>query len=355
MRWLLIHPGPNFSVADVHNGWAEALRGLGEEVMEFNMDARLTFYDSALIGKAEGVPDDEGRYPVRKALTTEQAIDLAADGIFSECYRKWPHVVLCVSAFFTPPFVLEVLRARKHKIVMLFTESPYQDDMQLKMAEYATLSLVNDPQNIGRYREIGPAEYMPHSYRPSVHHPAGPGAEPEHDLAFVGTGFPSRVKFFEQMNLDGLDVVLGGFWGTAAADSPLRQHLISRQDGEDACVDNADTADLYRTSRTGINLYRREAEDTWDRRPGPRDPARSRWPRAACGSPATRAAKATSCSRCSRRSPARKRQASRSGGPSRTPRNGPGQRRRPARPSRNGRSRTRRSGCCRCSNKQPRR
>ncbi len=351
MRWLLIHPGPNFSVADVHNGWAEALRGLGEEVMEFNMDARLTFYDSALIGKAEGAPDGEGRYPVRKALTTGQAIELAADGIFSECYRKWPHVVLCVSAFFTPPFVLEVLRARKHKIVMLFTESPYQDDMQLKMAEYATLSLVNDPQNIGRYREIGPAEYMPHSYRPSVHHPAGPGAEPAHDLAFVGTGFPSRVKFFEQMNLDGLDVALGGFWGTAAADSPLRQHLISRQDGEDACVDNADTADLYRTSRTGINLYRREAEDTWDQQ------ARATGPRevemAACGLWFARDSdpNPTSCSPCSRRSPARKRPASRSGGPSRTPRSGPRRRQRPARPSRLGRSRTRRSGCCRCSNK----
>ena len=27
MRILVVHPGPNFSVADVHDGWVEALRG----------------------------------------------------------------------------------------------------------------------------------------------------------------------------------------------------------------------------------------------------------------------------------------------------------------------------------------
>lgn len=262
MRWLLVHPGPNFSVADVHNGWAEALRGLGEEVMEFNMDARLTFYDSALIGKAEGEPDSKGRYPVRKALTSEQAIELAADGLLGAAYRWWPHVVLCVSAFFTPPFVLEVMRSRGHKIVMIFTEAPYQTGQQLEMAKYAALSLVNDPCDIDRYREIGPAEYMPHSYRETVHYPAPAGTEPEYDLAFVGTGFPSRIAFFEQMGLDGLDVALGGFWEPLDAASPLRRHLLEH--GDDACVDNTDTAGLYRRSRTGINFYRREAEDGQD-------------------------------------------------------------------------------------------
>ena len=29
MRWLVIQPGPSFSVADVYDGWVEALQGLG--------------------------------------------------------------------------------------------------------------------------------------------------------------------------------------------------------------------------------------------------------------------------------------------------------------------------------------
>lgn len=41
MRILVVHPGPNFSVADVHDGWVEALRSLGCEVASFNSDDRL--------------------------------------------------------------------------------------------------------------------------------------------------------------------------------------------------------------------------------------------------------------------------------------------------------------------------
>ena len=112
-----------FSVADVYEGWVEALRALGEEVQIFNLDRRLTFYDQALM--ADDLADEEGRQAIHKALTREQAIGLAADGIFRELYFWWPDVVLLVSAFFVPPQALEVIRARKHKVVLLHTESPY--------------------------------------------------------------------------------------------------------------------------------------------------------------------------------------------------------------------------------------
>jgi hypothetical protein len=259
MRWLLVHPGPNFSVADMHNGWAEALRGLGEQVMEYNLDTRLTFYDQALIGDESGEADADGRRPVRKALTPEQAVELAADGMLGACYRWWPHVVLLVSCFFTPPFVLEVMRSRGHKIVMLFSEAPYQTGQQLEMAKFADVSLVNDPTGLDEYRAAsGTAEYMPHSYRETVHFPARPGARKRHDLAFVGSAFRSRIGFFEAMRLEDLSVALGGFWSGLAPESPLRSFLVNPA-GE--CLDNTATADLYRRSRTGINFYRRESED----------------------------------------------------------------------------------------------
>ena len=100
---------------------------------------------------------------MRKFLDREQAIQLAVDGILGAAYRWWPDVILCVSAFFVPPWLLEVLRARGHTIIMLMTEGPYQTDYQLKMAAYADLTLLNDPVGLDAYRQIGPAEYMPHS------------------------------------------------------------------------------------------------------------------------------------------------------------------------------------------------
>ena len=86
---------------------------------------------------------------------------------------------------------------------MLMTETPYQDDYQLKMAKYADLTLLNDPVNLDAYRQVGPAEYVPHAYRPCVHYPAAPGTVPEYDLAFVGTGFPSRTRFFSRWTWPG--------------------------------------------------------------------------------------------------------------------------------------------------------
>jgi hypothetical protein len=258
LRWLICHPGPQFSVHDVYVGWTEALRALGEDVLEFNLDKRLQVYDAALI--ETGNADGGGHPEVRKAFTREQAITAAIQGITSACYTWWPDVVLGVSAFFMPNWHLDVMRDRGHKVVLLMTESPYQDDEQLKRAGHASLTLLNDPVNIDAYRQSGPAHYMPHAYRPSVHHPGPAVPELKSDFAFVGTGFKSRVEFFEQMDLSGLDVLLAGTWPDLAEDSPLRRHMPG---GEVVnCTGNEETADIYRSTRAGINFYRREAEDS---------------------------------------------------------------------------------------------
>jgi hypothetical protein len=259
MRWLLIAPGPSWSVADVFNGWSEALTGLGETVEEFPLDASLRFFNNALAETGKVLPC--GCRETRKYLDREQAARLAIDPILAAANRFWPDVIVCTSGFFLQPWLMEILRARRHTIVFLATESPYQDDYQLKVAEYADLTLLNDPLNLDAYRQVGPAEYMPQAYRETVHYPPPFGVEPEYDLAFVGTGFPSRVKFFDGMDLGGLNVRLGGLWMDLPEDSPLRDWAAITDDKGD-CVDNHEVAALYRNSRTGINVYRTESEDT---------------------------------------------------------------------------------------------
>ena len=294
VRWLLVHPGPNFSVADVHNGWAEALTGLGEQVQTYGIDRRLTFYDAALI--ETGTFDDDGHAQVRKALTREQAIGLAAEGLLGVAYRWWPDVVLCTSAFFTPPEHLEVMRARGHKIVMLFTEGPYQTGMQLKMAQFADLSLVNDPCDIDRYRAIGPAEYMPHAYRPTVHHPGPADPELACDLAFVGTGFPSRVAFFEADGPARASTCSSP--GTGAASPPIRR-CASTSPTTTTGASTTPTPPPC-TGPPGAGSTSTAAKPTKAATPpaGPWDRERSRWPRPGCSSCGTAAAKATCCCRC---------------------------------------------------------
>ena len=99
-----------------------------------------------------------------------------------------------------------------------------------------------------------------------MHYPRTGPPDPDlvSDLAFVGTAFKSRIEFFEAMDLDGIDFLLGGAdWGSIDPASPLVPYVGSGLTEAD-CVDNEQTAGLYRNAKCGINFYRRESEDTWD-------------------------------------------------------------------------------------------
>jgi hypothetical protein len=158
---------------------------------------------------------------------------------------------------FLTPDLLRILRSRRHKVVVLHTESPYEDDRQLALAEHADLNLLNDPTNIDRFRAVAPTEYMPHAYRPHIHHPQPvPSAAYRSDFCFVGTGYASRVAWLEQVDWSGLDVAFGGNWQQTSEDSPLRKFLVHDLD---ECLDNTDTALYYAGTKVSLNLYRREA------------------------------------------------------------------------------------------------
>lgn len=236
---------------DCYVGWVEALRELGVTVAEFNLSERLTLYDAALV--------EVGPHQFRKALTADQAQQLAVNGLYAALYKVRPDVLFAVSAFFYPPELFDLARAYGTRIVVLHTESPYEDSRQLQIAEHADLNLINDPTNLEAFLRVAPTVYVPHSYRPAVHRSGPSNPRLEADLTFIGTGYPSRIRFLEAMDLAGLDVMLAGNWKRLAEDSPLRKHLA--HDVEE-CLDNHQTVEAYRSTKVGLNLYRREADET---------------------------------------------------------------------------------------------
>jgi len=248
MRWLVCHPGPSFSVQDIFAGWVEALRELGQDVHTYSLDDRLTFFGSVLMEA-----DEPGKF--KRAVTAEQSYDMAIDGLYSTLYQTWPDVLLIISGFFIPPKLLDRARRTRTRVVLVCTEQPYELSRELDLAQYADLTLVNDPTHLDKF----PAgtRYVPHAYRPSIHHPGPAVPELRSDFAFVGTGYPSRIGFLEQMDLDGLDVLLAGNWQLLNDDHRLRKY-VAHDLGD--CLDNVRTADVYRSTQVAMNLYRREAE-----------------------------------------------------------------------------------------------
>lgn len=196
--------------------------------------------------------NDDGSW--RLAFEQEAAFMMAAKGIEVTCYEWWPDLVLIVSGFFVPPEVLDVLRARGHKVVLIHTECPYEDNVQVLRAAHADLNVLNDPTNLAMFAETAPAMYVPHAYDPEVHKPGPAQPDLKCDFCFVGTAFQSRIDFLSAVDWTGLDVLLAGNWRDAP-DSLKSFVLHSLED----CIDNTDAVKLYNSTKVSANLYRKEA------------------------------------------------------------------------------------------------
>lgn len=248
MRILVIHPGPAFSVADVWAGWVEGLADIGCDVHSFNLDDRLTFYSNAGFVR----PDGEFVH----AFDAEASVAMASQGLHATMLEWQPDIVLVISCMYLPLDTLDLLRARGAKVVIVATEEPYEADKEIIRAAHADLNILNDPTYLERFNKVAPSIFMGHSYRPTVHHPGPIVDAMASDFCFVGTGFPSRVKFLEAVDWTGIDVALGGMWQTLSLGSPLRKFVAHDLEH---CMANTETADAYRSTKTSANLYREEA------------------------------------------------------------------------------------------------
>lgn len=242
MRILVVAPGPGFSVADVQHGWENALGGLGNDVRTFDLDNRIAFFGNADFGGEIG------------KLTAEQAIAHAVEGLGNACYHFWPDVILVVSGFFIPDYFWDTWKRFGRTTVLLCTESPYEDDRQFAQVQRwePTHVLLNDPVNLLKFKTIHDSVlYAPHAYDPKVHFP-GLGRGRPVDFSFVGTGYPSRIDFFARTDFRGINAKLAGMW--SSTEGTVLEDLVIHDTQE--CFDNADAADLYRSSKISANLYR---------------------------------------------------------------------------------------------------
>lgn len=247
MRALVVHPGPFFSVADVHNGWVKALTKLGWDVREYDLHNRLQFYGSIEIHGQRAVPLDD-------------VTNVASKGLLGKCYEFEPDLIIVVSGFFVPDFIFNLWKRKGTPVVLLCTESPYEDDKQCSLVERVQpdLVIVNDPVNLDYYRNIHDRTfYIPHSYDPDIHKPAKKPVKYERDFTFVGTGYPSRIEFFEQVDWTGINAQLAGNWGAIGTDAIVDTSALAPLIHDaSVCIDNADAAKLYQKSKVSANLYR---------------------------------------------------------------------------------------------------
>lgn len=251
MRLIAVHPGASYSTADVFDGLVGALRARGHELLPYQLDMRIARSASWLLynwRQAKRAAPDLAR-PTTADIVYQAGLEAIHRALRADC--EW---VLVVSGMFLHPDILVMLRRAGRRIALVFTESPYDDADQAKVAPLADICWTNERASVPVLRRANPnAHYLPHAYDPTRHRPstdADESAVPAHDVVFVGTLFAERQELLSAVDWSGIDLGIYGQQPYLGSRARLRAHIAG------GITDNATTAALYRKAKIGLNLYR---------------------------------------------------------------------------------------------------
>jgi len=246
---LLVHPGASTSTADVEAGLRYGLKCHGVEIISYRLDQRLDVARKNLFSRwrYKSKSDPSLPKPNGADLTYQASI-----GVLEMAMRHKVDVVLIVSAMYFHFDALVMLRDAGKRVVILFTESPYDVEHELKAAALVDGCWTNERSSLPAFREVNPrAGYLPHAWHPERHCAVGPDeGVTSHDVVFVGSPFKEREEWFNAIDWTGIDLGLYGGWDKRRLSRKVATCV------RDGYIDNTHAAKLYRSAKVGLNLYR---------------------------------------------------------------------------------------------------
>lgn len=249
LKCLVIHPGASWSTADVFDGLCYGLKAHGATVIPYRLDQRIALARKTLNARwKQQLPER----PDLPKPTTPDLFYAAGKDAIEMALRHQVHVVIVVSAMFLPPDLLTLMRRAGLRVVVLFTESPYDLEPEMRVASMVDGCWTNERSAVPIFRQVNPhSGYLPHGWHPERHTAEAPTFDvPAHDVVFVGSGFPERIDWFNAIDWTGIDLGLYGTWKRLG----LKKSLVGCIHAEQ--VRNDVASSLYRRAKVGLNLYR---------------------------------------------------------------------------------------------------
>ena len=194
MRIMVVSPVPTYATWDVYKGQVQGLNAIeGIEAIDFNYSTVWNLYaDFKEFVEVTG----RAKYDaVNHTLMAGDRIVAAAIG----CQADLVHFV---APMHISPLTLKVLKNYVGiKTSAYFTECPYDDEWGLRLSELFDYCFVCDKVSVNVFRERNPnTHYIGHAYNPERHKLNGT-VKQDTDVLFIGTNFPSRIEFLEQVDL----------------------------------------------------------------------------------------------------------------------------------------------------------
>lgn len=264
MKVLLVHPGASWSTADVEAGLRYGLELHGVQVVRYRLDVRIARAQQFLFISyrkrlkevaSEAAANGDDVAAAKASVVRPNAADMvleASKGVLFTALKHQVDAVLVVSGMVLHPDAVIVMKRAGLRVVVLFTESPYDEVPELRMAGLVDGGWTNERASVERFLTVNTnVGYLPHAWHPERHR-----VEPSdmdvrsHDVVFVGSGFPERIKWFNAIDWTGIDLGLYGTWDEQGLKPDLQRCIHGEE------VDNRKTAQLYRRAKVGLNMYR---------------------------------------------------------------------------------------------------
>jgi spore maturation protein CgeB len=235
----------------VYDGLSYGLQQLGVEVIPYRLDQRIPMAGKVLNVRWRQLKKWDRDLPKPNVADVQYQ---AAVGAVEMALRRQVDVVIIVSAMFFHLDVIQMMKNAHITVTVLFTESPYDTDKELRVAKIVDGCWVNERSVLPKFKAVNPnAGYLPHGWHPEKHRldlVDDPSLVPAHDVVFVGSGFQERIDFFNAIDWTGIDLGLYGVWKDWGL-KPQAAACIMQDE-----IDNAYTAALYRRAKVCLNLYR---------------------------------------------------------------------------------------------------
>lgn len=280
MKILLVGAGAGYSTKDLEMGYYEAFQDLGVELSYYMLDRRLFVAKEWLIHNWKHLLGED---PLRKPGWPDVIYRGSVEAL-EMALRYDVDMVFAISAMYLHADVIIMMRRAGLKVGILFTESPYLDELQSAIAGLANICFTNERTSVPVLRKVNPnSHYLRHAYSTYRHHPEAKVDEqitflqewqqntkerksklkvvqaPSHDVVFVGTGFQERIDLLAGVDWSGIDLGLYGNWALLPSRHKLRKFV------KGGIMTNMNAHALYRRAKIGLNLYRTSKD--YDRKP----------------------------------------------------------------------------------------
>jgi len=203
LNLMVIGSGAAFSTKDVEVGYFDAFVKQGLSPSIYALDLRLGVAAKwikhvwrTLYHRSEAHKPSWADVVYRGGI---EALEMAL--------RNQPDFVFCISAMYLHPDVVELMRRAGIRVAVLFTESPYEDAGQSKIARLANLCFTTERTSVSYLRQFNPNTwYISHAYNADIHYPGNVV-----DDNGVGYGVGSDSTGFDLVgSSNGYDVVEDG-------------------------------------------------------------------------------------------------------------------------------------------------